>query len=35
MDADKLADLGTIKTVHGDVEAAFCIFFLPRFVIIV
>ena len=27
MDADKLADFGTIKTAHGDVEAAFCIFF--------
>ena len=35
MDADKLADFGTIKTAHGDVEAAFCIsFFLPRFVVI-
>ena len=27
MDADKLADFGTIKTAHGDVEAAFFIFF--------
>ena len=27
MDADKLADFGTIKTAHGDVEAAFSIFF--------
>ena len=35
MDADKLADFGTIKTAHGEVKAAFCIFFLPRFVIIV
>ena len=26
MDADKLPDFGTIKTVHGDVETAFCIF---------
>ena len=26
MDSDKLVDFGTIKTVHGDVEAAFCIF---------
>ena len=33
MDADKLADFGTMKTSHGDVEAAFSIFFLPRFVI--
>ena len=27
MDADKLTDFGTIKTAHGVVEAAFCIFF--------
>ena len=27
MDADKLADFGTIKTARGDVEAAFCVFF--------
>ena len=27
MDADKPEDFGTIKTVHGDVEAAFCFFF--------
>ena len=27
MDADKLADFGTIKTAHGDMEAAFSIFF--------
>ena len=27
MDADKLAYFGTIKTAHGDVETAFCIFF--------
>ena len=27
MDADKLADFGTIKTAHGDVETAFCILF--------
>ena len=27
MDADKLADFGIIKTTHGDVEAAFCMFF--------
>ena len=26
MDVDKLADFGTIKTAHGDVEVAFCIF---------
>ena len=25
MNADKLADFGTIKTAHGDVEVAFCI----------
>ena len=35
MDGNKLADFGTIKTADGDVEAAFCIFFLPRFVIVV
>ena len=36
MDADKLADFGTIKTAHGDVEAAFCVFFfLPRVITIV
>ena len=27
MDAEKLADFGTIKTARGDVETAFCIFF--------
>ena len=27
MDADKLAYFGTIKIAHGDVEAAFWIFF--------
>ena len=27
MDADMLADFGTIKTAHGDAEAAFCCFF--------
>ena len=35
MDADKLANFGTMKTAHGDVETAFSIFFLPRFIIIV
>ena len=30
MDADKLADFGTIKTAHGDVEAAFCNFFFSK-----
>ena len=34
MDANELTYFGTIKTAHGDGEAAFCIFFLPRFVII-
>ena len=33
MDADMLADFGTIKTAHGDAEVAFCCFF-PRFIII-
>ena len=27
MDADKLANFGTIKTAHGEVEALLCIFF--------
>ena len=27
MGADKLSRFGTIKTIHGHVEAAFCIFF--------
>ena len=30
MDADKLADFGTIKNAHGDVETAFTIYFSPR-----
>ena len=35
MDADKLANFGSIKTAHGDVEADFCMPFLSRFAIIV
>ena len=35
MDGNKLPDFGTIKTTDGDVEAAFYISFLPRFVIVV
>ena len=27
MNAEKLADFGTIKTAHGDVKPVFCIFF--------
>ena len=27
MDANELAHFGTMKTAHGDVEAAFCFFF--------
>ena len=27
MDAKNLVDFGTIKTAHGDVKAAFCVFF--------
>ena len=27
MDAEKFVDFGTIKTVHADVKAAFCVFF--------
>ena len=28
MHAEKLANFGIIKTVHGDLEAAFCFFFV-------
>ena len=27
MDAEKFVDFATIKTVHADVKAAFCVFF--------
>ena len=30
MDAKKLADLSPIKTTHGHVEVAFCIFFTSK-----